>query len=318
MNTTTKTRTKKAKFWQSVISVIVMTGFLSCSKDANQSSPNPVATPKTIDTDYTLKDNETWSGTVSLSAEVYVPQGKTLTIEAGTKVKIYSADAELTIHGSLLIKGTPSNVVRIYAPTISNKGYDWNGIDFYGEKLDASYCVISDALSGISLYRSTTNNPIIINHCLFARCPASIYDYANGTPVIVTNSTFLESGLFAYTIAGGNKKITIDACVFDNNLEAIRLESESSTDTRSTIVNVTKSNFLQEGIIGFIYARGTPANVSLTLSGCYGLKPSYPIDKSRGSSITITGSVSAPINGIGSGLTLDRTARIVPPSMTVQ
>ncbi len=306
-----------------VLSVLIVAfvsySFLSCTKDDNQASPNasvPAATLRTIDADYTLRDNETWRGTVSLSARVYVPQGKILTIEAGTKVKIFSGDAGLDIDGSLLIKGTSSSVVRIYAPTIStSRGYDWNGISFYGERLEASYCAISDALIGIDLRRSTTVNTIIINHCLFA-CLVSIIDRLNSNPVVITNSTFLDNSLEAYRVAGGNKKITMEGCVFDNNGRAIQIQPESSTDTRSTIINITKSNFLRERLdfistnIAFV-----PANVSLTLSGCYGLKPSYPIDKSRGSSITITGSVNSPINGIGSGFALDRTARLAAPSL---
>ena len=87
-----------------VLSVLIVAfvsySFLSCTKDDNQASPNasvPAATLRTIDADYTLRDNETWRGTVSLSARVYVPQGKILTIEAGTKVKIFSGDAGLDI-----------------------------------------------------------------------------------------------------------------------------------------------------------------------------------------------------------------------------
>ena len=281
----------------------------SCNKNGGSA----VVPIKTISTAYTLSANETWSGIVDLQNVVSVPAGKTLTIEAGTRIKA-SDKAEFDVDGSLI-----SSIVRLYSTSKTPGTTDWGGIGFSGERLEMSYCAISDAEYGWFLYSSSTVGSIAIDHCLFTNCDEALVDFTNSNTVSLTNNTFLANSS-AYDKWGGNKKVTIDATLFDSNIySAIQLLTGSTGDTRLTTINVTKSNFLKESSTGFIGSSTTfiPTNTMLTLSGCYGLKSSYSINTSKGSSVLVTGAASSPVANAGCGFNLDRPARLAAPETAV-
>ena len=84
--------------------------------------------------------DETWSGTISLSGDVVVFPGATLTIQAGTTVTFPSQRdrhqfkegnnslSELFVYGTLKSAGTRSNPVVFRGPNLSDTAQHWGGI----------------------------------------------------------------------------------------------------------------------------------------------------------------------------------------------
>ena len=89
---------------------------------------------------WTIIGDETWSGTVSLSGDVVVFPGATLTMEAGTVVTFPSQSdrhqfregdnslSELFVYGTLKSEGTSTNQVVFRGPNLSDNARRWGGI----------------------------------------------------------------------------------------------------------------------------------------------------------------------------------------------
>jgi hypothetical protein len=221
---------------------------------------------------YTLNSDETWSGIVELKGNVTVPSGRTLTISAGTKVKI-ADDVEIEIEGSLLVNGTASGVVRFYSSSTNPSQDSWDQISFSGAKLEINYCAVSDASDGVFVYSTSSANTVKFDHCLFSNCGSGIVDFSNNSNVTVSYSTFLDNSYGGYDQWGENKKVAIDGCAFENiTYGAIGLLSSNNKSPKAAIINLSKSNFLREGSLKFIDASSAlfpPFNTTLVASGCY-------------------------------------------------
>jgi hypothetical protein len=72
----------------------------------------------------TMTTNTTWSGTMNLTTNIWVPDSLTLTINAGAVIK-FAPGCGLYIAGRLLCNGTATNYVKISA---SDTTAGWNGI----------------------------------------------------------------------------------------------------------------------------------------------------------------------------------------------
>lgn len=85
-----------------------------------------------------LTHDETWSGEILITEPVVVPEGVTLTIDAGTVVKFkhsrgYKVGSEkrgLTILGSLIAVGTPENQIWFTSDAEDAINGDWNMMRF--------------------------------------------------------------------------------------------------------------------------------------------------------------------------------------------
>ena len=75
----------------------------------------------------TLTTNTTWSGTMNLTTNIWVPDSLTLTINAGAVIK-FAPGCGLYIAGRLLCNGTATNYVKISA---SDTTAGWNGITWH-------------------------------------------------------------------------------------------------------------------------------------------------------------------------------------------
>ncbi|MEA3487311.1 MAG: hypothetical protein U9R20_06605, partial [Thermodesulfobacteriota bacterium] len=99
-----------------------------------------VAVSYAVTTSGSLVVDEVWSGTINLTGDVTVPQGVTLTIEAGTEV-VFPAESddtagghdtaltELIVNGSLVAVGTEGSPILFTSGAFffDSKG-DWGGI----------------------------------------------------------------------------------------------------------------------------------------------------------------------------------------------
>ena len=69
--------------------------------------------------DNTLTKDEEWNGYIQMKGNVIVPKGITLTIKEGTRISITNK-VRISVQGSLIIKGTPTNIVRLFAENNSS------------------------------------------------------------------------------------------------------------------------------------------------------------------------------------------------------
>jgi parallel beta-helix repeat protein len=120
----------------------------------------------------TLEKDTTWSGTVLVNGDVYVPPGITLTILPGTIVKFkridetsdqnlfdvespYYPQAELIIRGRLIAKGTKKKQIVFTSVEPDARARDWGAINFLGSEGNVvEYSKIFCAYNGIHAHGS--------------------------------------------------------------------------------------------------------------------------------------------------------------------
>lgn len=124
----------------------------------------------------TLDRDTTWSGTVILSGDIYVPPGITLTITPGTVVKFkkideksdqnmfgidspYYPEAELIVRGRLVAEGTPDNQIVFTSAEMTPRPADWGAINFLGSEEDnrIKYVKIYCAYNGVHAHGSVVD-----------------------------------------------------------------------------------------------------------------------------------------------------------------
>ncbi|MFC1712338.1 right-handed parallel beta-helix repeat-containing protein [Candidatus Poribacteria bacterium] len=91
----------------------------------------------------TLMKDEAWAGLIIVEGDVTVPNGMTLTIDNGTKVR-FSKDSKLLINGSLYAEGQPNIAITLTSASPERKPGDWGGIIFSESSLNSriEFCVI--------------------------------------------------------------------------------------------------------------------------------------------------------------------------------
>ncbi|GAB4343612.1 MAG: hypothetical protein Kow0089_19510 [Desulfobulbaceae bacterium] len=123
----------------------------------------------------TLEQDTTWSGTVLVTGDVYVPPGVTLTILPGTTVKFrkidensdrnlfhpdspYYPEAELIIRGRLIARGTPDKRIVFTSAELTPRPADWGAINFLGSDGNViEYAKIFCAYNGIHAHGSSVD-----------------------------------------------------------------------------------------------------------------------------------------------------------------
>ncbi|HEY5973439.1 MAG TPA: right-handed parallel beta-helix repeat-containing protein [Geobacteraceae bacterium] len=115
-----------------------------------------------------LTADTVWHGDVTLTEDLMVPAGRTLTIRAGTVVHVQGAEStkidpeylspltELTIRGSLRIEGTPAAPVRFVVDNGAKVG-DWAGVIVDGGTASLRFCTVSGAETGVAIVRGSAD-----------------------------------------------------------------------------------------------------------------------------------------------------------------
>jgi len=113
----------------------------------------------------TLTHDETWSGEILVTEDVIVPEGITLTIDAGTVVKFkhargYKEGSEklgMAISGALNAVGTPENQIWFTSDAEDAINGDWRMMRFINAEKDSTikYAIIEFAQQGINLWNSS-------------------------------------------------------------------------------------------------------------------------------------------------------------------
>ena len=266
--------------------------------------------------DNTLTKDEEWNGYIQMKGNVIVPKGITLTIKEGTRISITNK-ARISVQGSLIIKGTPTNIVRLFAENNSSGQALWNGIAFFGEKLEMSYCAFSDMTNGVFIYSNSTSANTKIDHCLFSNGETAITDFSSNTNVLISSNTFLDLK-YGYWQWGENKKVNIEKCIFENNaISSIYLLSNNSNDPKPTSVSILNSNFIKEGTSSFI-GISVPLNTSVLAENNFGLSGNYGLTSQKGNSITIKNPANSALKDVGCGFGVARSGRVGNQNITVE
>jgi parallel beta-helix repeat protein len=131
----------------------------------------------------TIEEDTTWSGEITVTGDVYVPPGVTLTILPGTTVKFqrideqsgrnlfgndtpYYPQAELIIRGRLIAQGTRDNIILFTSAERNASIADWGAINLLGsDDSIIEYCKIIFAYNGFHAHSSTA----LISHNEFIK-----------------------------------------------------------------------------------------------------------------------------------------------------
>ncbi|MCW4011141.1 MAG: right-handed parallel beta-helix repeat-containing protein [Candidatus Bathyarchaeota archaeon] len=152
--------------WKIISSIIILFLFLGVFASAF-SSVNANAVPNhgvVIDKKGILTHDETWSGEILVTEDVTVPEGVTLTIDAGTVIKFehargYKIGSEkigMTIFGTLKAVGAPENQIWFTSDADDAVNGDWRMIRFENAKDSIiEYAIIEFAQQGINLWNSS-------------------------------------------------------------------------------------------------------------------------------------------------------------------
>ncbi len=209
----------------------------------------------------TLTEDETWSGIVTITGDVRVPDEITLTIDPGTVVKFTAlgddthsgADAsrcELIIdQGVLTAEGESGNEIIFTSTSTLPAMRDWYGIRFvnsYDPFCVMNYCDIQWAYSGVSLQSSS---PAILN-CLIANnhyrgitgSPSAFNLTIEGSEVHTNGSSSDGHGI--YIQCPSEVTVTLEANeVHDNYNRGIYCEHSGANNTELFLIdNVTFDN----------------------------------------------------------------------------
>jgi len=170
----------------------------------------------------TLSSNETWRENVTLTGDLTIPSGKTLTITAGQTITLPNY-TEIYVSGTLTAQGTENNPIIFQSqsgiPGNSNNTYliRFNNASSSGSSLE--YCELKNAYRGIYLYYSgaalkhsrfegfyygiyanRASNTPLIEHNQFTGCSYGIYQYYTYSYSSIKNNTMNCSsyGIYNY------------------------------------------------------------------------------------------------------------------------
>lgn len=224
--------------------------FASCSDKDKNNTPDPGPSP--VDTALSGNVSGTWSknGTYHVTGDIIVPQGQSLTIEAGAKV-IFDADAkpEFLVKGNLYAIGTDAAPITFTVDDSKKAqfGMNWGGImggPTSGE-IVLDHCIIeqggnvtteSSASVAAGFYKAEAGN----------RVPVLWYGNPSGK-LVVTHCTVRNFGEDGFYIEGGSVIVdhnTIYTTGLDNG-DAINIKSGVHADVAFNTVYSPNTNALK-------------------------------------------------------------------------
>lgn len=170
-----------------------------------------------------LQLNEDWEGTITISGDVTVPRGVTLTVKAGTQMD-FTGYYKILVKGKIIINGTDNSPVTIGANTY------WNGIRL--EKADPDSliqgAIIQKSSAGLVIYDSAAR----VIGSTFSNNDIGLH-IVHSNPT-VQNCTFQNNSIYGVKEDDGAEPVIVD-CSFLNNSAADYYDDERG------IVNIDES-----------------------------------------------------------------------------
>ena len=186
----------------------------------------------------TIDSDTTWSvagGPYTILGKVMVPEGVTLTIEAGTEIR-FGGVYHVQVYGTLLALGEDGNPILFSSDKASPAMGDWNGIYFYEGSDDSvlSYCTIEYADTyGIYII---TASPTISN-CLIRQCDDRGIHLTNGALATIADCVIQDNRYYGIVIATSSHA-TIDGNTISGNRDGIYIINSSP----QILDNIVQSN----------------------------------------------------------------------------
>lgn len=210
--------------------------------------------------DKRVTSDTTWNNNLPfvILGSLIVDQGKTLTIQKGTKV-YFNASAPMIVRGTLKAIGERFDSTRIqFAGDRLDNFYrdfpgSWPGIYFTETSVNnqLQYCIIKNAYQGtIAQNPATNSNPKLqLQECILD----NIYDVAVGgsnTSITATNCLISNCGYNIFLTAGGNYNINhCTVASYGNNY----LQHKNAVLTISNVASATTTNVVNANISNSIF-----------------------------------------------------------------
>ena len=258
-----------------IVFITVSLFFSVASAKVNPNKPDknsPSDSPATLTTSGVLPGDETWSGTVTLTGDVTVPEGATLTILPGTTVT-FSANSddtsggnnstlsELIVNGSLVAEGTQTEQIMFTSDAIIHGMDDWGGIHVtwgLGSKtLSLTYCDIKWSTPGVEWkVLSGVHSASITNSTISYLSGNGIYVYGENGATLnldVTGNTVSDTdGYGIYSEVTGNST-HLNGSIQNNTISAsgnygIYLYTHHNAMSTVSVKDNTVTNSSQYGI----------------------------------------------------------------------
>ncbi len=200
----------------------------------------PVVMNSRLTSDTTLKAED---GPYLLASGFSVPSGVTLTIEAGTVIKV-AQGRYFDIGGKLVCQGTADLPVIITSERDDRHGGDTNGDGDNTRPLPGDW-------QGIRLSRDASDNLFKFTHILYGGGTVSAAIRIQNSSTAIEDCLIASSG--NYGITTNVNSVSVTRCVFNNNynydIYTINQFTGSITDNRfnSGVYITTDQNFTLEG-----------------------------------------------------------------------
>ena len=185
----------------------------------------------------TLTKDTTWSGEILVTGDVHVPEGMTLTIAPGSKVRFkklssaeenlfgtespYYEQAEIIVTGKMIARGTVKKPIVFTSAELKPQAGDWSALNFLGSRGNVvENCRIDYAYNGVHGHGAE----ILIKNNRFRHCAVAVSvkreDEAKGTPGF-----------------GVSADITVTGNLIENNKGGINVRISKAVITQNTIRN---------------------------------------------------------------------------------
>jgi len=276
---------------------------------------------------HTLTTNETWDGNISLNGDIVIPAGQTLTVNAGTNVKIvggaikaglydgglYPGSVDFSVFGKLIVNGTPALPVNIYSSNSKN----WGVIVFSGSGTsNIQYASINNADYGIYLFSSNTSTTHLFKNIYFSNC-STAFSKSGVNTVALSKLTFRDNDQNIAILGPGKSTLTSKTTITNSDLMLADGAPGVSLYVAGTynIVNVSNSNLITSGSDNnnvFISKNGS--NNVVTANNCFGINDFYNPD-STSNRFNQTNIASGVLTGTGCGFTPNLAVFSIPKTL---
>ena len=200
-----------------------------------------------------LTENTTWSNNKPYLIYNYVgvPNGTTLTIDAGTKLHFHQNSGIIVQNGgTLIVNGAPSTTEDLE-----------NQVLFQGDRLEEDYAEISGQWGAIWLMQGSINS--VINHTTIKNATIGLLvDSDNTTQTLQLNNSQIYNTT-SFGILARNAKITAKNMVISNN-----------GDSSFSIANGGNYQFYHSTIANY-WNNSSRQNTTLSLSDSYDIQGGY-------------------------------------------
>ena len=237
----------------------------------------------------TLGSNETWSGTVTVTGDIIVPSGVTLTIDPGTTVRFSALSddtrsgedlslCELIVYGVLNAPGTEIAPITFTSTSAFPSQTDWYGIRILGtfenSSVTMNYVSMPDTKNGVYCYASSFSPTVSFSNCNVSNTSGyGFYIWAQSGSTITFSVT--DSQVSNHTSNGFYFKI-------DNSTAAI-----NATVTGNTIINTSKEGVYFTNSAGILTAVISNNTIASTYN--YGVYLGISSTYTRLSEVTCSG-----------------------------